>query len=118
MMLVEPDHVLEGKITDDVTVQNKEWLIVLAEDVSRQGQRTSCNTEQTFNNSLSTWLPHADAYTAAHFLLSLQQRIHTVVRQVAAAKTKTVETKGCTDMSKVAVMLLGAARWKRKCCSM
>ena len=44
MMLVEPDHVFEGKITDDVTVQNKEWLIVLAEDVSCQGQRTRCNT--------------------------------------------------------------------------
>ena len=73
---------------------------------------------RTFNNSLSTWLPHTDAYTAAHFLPCLQQCSHPVVRQVAAAKTKTVETKVCTDMSKVAVMLLGAARWKRKCCSM
>ena len=77
------------------------------------------HNQQTFNvnNSLSEQLPHA-AYIAAHFLPCLQQRIHTVVRQVAAAKTKTAETKVCIDMSKVALMLLGAARWKRKCCSM
>lgn len=38
--LVELDHVLEGEITDDVTVEDEEWLVVLCQDVPREGQRS------------------------------------------------------------------------------
>ena len=40
MMLVELDHVLEGEVADDVTVQNKERLLVLTQDVPGQRQWT------------------------------------------------------------------------------
>jgi hypothetical protein len=43
MMLVKFQHVLEGEITDDVTVQHKEWVIVLAQNLSSQRQWTSCS---------------------------------------------------------------------------
>jgi hypothetical protein len=32
------NHLLEGEITDDVTVQHKEGLVVLAEDVLGEGE--------------------------------------------------------------------------------
>ena len=41
MFLVKLNHLLEGELANDVTVKNKEWLIILAKDVSGEGEGSS-----------------------------------------------------------------------------
>lgn len=46
MVPVELQHVFERKITDDVRVEDKKWLIVDVEQLSGQRQRTRCGEEK------------------------------------------------------------------------
>ena len=41
MILVELQHLLEGVVTDHITVQHKEWILVSAQDAPSQSKWTS-----------------------------------------------------------------------------
>jgi hypothetical protein len=43
VILVEAHQLLEGKVTDDVTVEDEEGLLVLAEDLLGEGERSGCS---------------------------------------------------------------------------
>jgi hypothetical protein len=43
VILVEAHQLLEGKVTDDVTVEDEEGLLVLAEDLLGEGEGAGCS---------------------------------------------------------------------------
>jgi hypothetical protein len=49
MVLMELHHGLEGKITDDITVEDEEWVCSLREQVSGQCQGPSWRKGQVTN---------------------------------------------------------------------
>lgn len=56
MVPVELQHIFEGKITDDIRVEDKKWLIVDVQQLSGQCQRTRCGEKRQSPHGTLTFM--------------------------------------------------------------